>query len=357
MRASKACLNTSDNKVPKIFHRFFPDRTTLKGVVHLRYGIAFAVITGLSGCFPTSAPQQAQPQEDAAVQSSQRPLSRPDQPEPPPPAIEPSAASKNMANYLQGVESRLLGRGLMRMDDGADITVTTEKLVDIFVNVALYDEYRRDGGQLIQEASPAPLRRWREPIRFQIEHGDSARTEQIRIDRRHVASLATRLGQHSGHPTSLVTTGGNFHILILDEDERRNIAPRLARLVPQMPASDVRAIADLSPQNYCTVFSYSRGNDATYVQAVALIRAELPQRLRQSCFHEEMAQGMGLPNDSPLARPSVFNDDEEFALLTWLDRMLLGMLYDSRLSPGMREEEALPVIRQIAAERITPPSS
>ena len=44
---------------------------------------------------------------------------------------------------------------------------------------------------------------------------------------------------------------------------------------------------------------------------------------------------MGLANDSPDARPSVFNDDEEFAFLTRHDELLLKMLYDPRLRPGM----------------------
>ena len=43
---------------------------------------------------------------------------------------------------------------------------------------------------------------------------------------------------------------------------------------------------------------------------------------------------MGLPNDSPEARPSLFNDDLEFALLTEHDAILLRMLYDPRLRPG-----------------------
>ena len=38
--------------------------------------------------------------------------------------------------------------------------------------------------------------------------------------------------------------------------------------------------------------------------------------MRRACVHEEMAQGLGLGNDSETARPSIFNDDEEFALLT-----------------------------------------
>ena len=81
-----------------------------------------------------------------------------------------------------------------------------------------------------------------------------------------------------------------------------------------------------------------------------MIRAELPDRLRLSCIHEELAQGMGLANDSPDARPSIFNDDEEFAYLTAHDERLLKMLYDPRLRPGMTEAEALPIVTRIAAE-------
>jgi hypothetical protein len=69
-----------------------------------------------------------------------------------------------------------------------------------------------------------------------------------------------------------------------------------------------------------------------------------------SCLHEEMAQALGLPNDSPTARPSIFNDDEEFALLTRHDELLLRILYDRRLQPGMTKKQAVPIVRQIAAE-------
>ena len=98
------------------------------------------------------------------------------------------------------------------------------------------------------------------------------------------------------------------------------------------------------------VIGYDPDDDGTYSSAVAVIRAEHPDLLRLSCIHEEIAQGLGLANDSPAARPSVFNDDEEFALLTRHDELLLAMLYDRRLRPGMRAEEAMPIVRQIAAE-------
>ena len=54
--------------------------------------------------------------------------------------------------------------------------------------------------------------------------------------------------------------------------------------------------------------------------------------------------------DSPAARPSIFNDDEEFGLLTTHDELLLQMLYDPRLTPGMTAAEAAPIARVIARE-------
>jgi hypothetical protein len=81
-----------------------------------------------------------------------------------------------------------------------------------------------------------------------------------------------------------------------------------------------------------------------------VIRAENPDLLRLSCIHEELAQGLGLANDSPAARPSIFNDDDEFALLTTHDEQLLRMLYDSRLRAGMSAADAQPIVRTIARE-------
>ncbi len=102
--------------------------------------------------------------------------------------------------------------------------------------------------------------------------------------------------------------------------------------------------------DFCLVFASAPLNTGTYTQAVAVIRAEHPDELRLSCVHEEIAQGLGLPNDSPYARPSIFNDDEEFARLTTQDEMMLAILYDARLQPGMNLEQARAAAAIVAAE-------
>ena len=63
-----------------------------------------------------------------------------------------------------------------------------------------------------------------------------------------------------------------------------------------------------------------------------------------------MAQTLGLSNDSHLARPSIFNDDDEFATLTEFDEILLKILYDERLEIGMTLRNSSEILRTIANE-------
>jgi Protein of unknown function (DUF2927) len=59
---------------------------------------------------------------------------------------------------------------------------------------------------------------------------------------------------------------------------------------------------------------------------------------------------MGLPNDDAAVRPSIFNDGKEFGVLTAHDELLLRILYDPRLEPGMTPATAMPLVRRIIAE-------
>jgi hypothetical protein len=88
----------------------------------------------------------------------------------------------------------------------------------------------------------------------------------------------------------------------------------------------------------------------TVIVAVVVIKREIPRQLFEACVEEELAQIMGLINDDPEVRPTIFNDDQEFALLTEHDEYLLKILYDDRLEPGMAPQVAMPIVRQIVEE-------
>lgn len=264
---------------------------------------------------------------------------------------EPSARSALLSRYYARLERQLLAKGLLRTDGGGmDTPYTDTMLLRNFERIAFYDEYQRGAGLTASDGRAGVLRRWDVPVRIGMEFGDSVPPEMRKADRATLARYTARLNGLTGHSIRMTDRNPNFLILVLGEDDRAAAKARVRRLVPGI---DPRAMAlfDRMPRAvHCFVFAFSgEDNDAAYRRAVAVVRAEHPDLLRRSCYHEEIAQGLGLPNDSPEARPSIFNDDDEFALLTAHDEKLLQMLYDPRLAPGMTPEQARPILRRIAA--------
>lgn len=292
--------------------------------------LTLAAALALSGCEAT-APGRSPP-----------PQARPDRPAPVTPETPESAAAR--AYYAQ-VQQALLSQGLLRSDGGGPDTPFTDRmLAENFLRIALYDEYDRGGaGSTVGE-----LRRWDAPVRVGLRFGASVPAEMRATDTARVSSYLARLSRITGHPIRLDDRAPNFIIQIVSEDERRALGPDIAASLPGLSAADIAGITEMPRSTYCIVLAQSRGSSGIYQSAYAVIRAEHPDLLRLSCLHEEIAQGLGLPNDSPAARPSIFNDDEEFALLTRMDELMLRLLYNPALHPGMTEAEARPIVAELA---------
>ncbi|WP_289042822.1 DUF2927 domain-containing protein [uncultured Aliiroseovarius sp.] len=267
--------------------------------------------------------------------------------------ITPSAESKALEGYYARVQRSLLTQGLLRTDGGgADVPFSAAMLARNFERIAFYKEYSPSGGRLVARESPSRLTRWVKPVRIQVHFGASVSDENKAHDQTVLTNYVRRLGRITGHPISLTKGRGNFHVYVMNEDERKAFGPELQRIVPGISAPSQRAVINMPRDTYCLVFGRDPVDNGQFEQAVAIIRSEHPKLMRTSCIHEEVAQGLGLSNDSPLARPSIFNDDEEFGLLTTHDEYLLQMLYDDRLRPNMTADEARPIIRKMAAELI-----
>lgn len=269
---------------------------------------------------------------------------------------QPSGNSKALRDYYARVLDDHLTRGLLRQDGGGPDTVfSADDLARNFEKIAFYDEYARGAGLKKASATAGALGRWRRPVRVTVEFGDRVPLDQRLRDKATVQSYTARLSRVTGHPISMTSAGGrgNFHVLFMGEDDRAHAVTRIKQLEPGIHDATLDVVRNLSRSDYCLVIAFSSpGNDDEYVSAIALIRDENPGILRKACIHEEIAQGLGLTNDSPRARPSIFNDDDEFALLTTHDEMLLAMLYDNRLSIGISAEQARPIVRQMAREQL-----
>lgn len=278
-------------------------------------------------------------------------------PAPPLPVVEEdiSPISKELVSYYAGVEASQRSRGLLRVDGGGpDVPYDADRLARTFADVAFMREFSDEGDALVAREGPSFLHRWAEPIRIEPIFGASVPEMQRADDRATIKRFADRLARVTRHPVSYVERGGNFRVLILSEEERQVSGPTLRRLIPQIRSREIDVIQSLDRSSYCVVVASDPKDDGVLNRAVAVIRAELPPRLRMSCFHEEIAQGLGLANDSPNARPSIFNDDDEFGRLTAMDEDMLRMLYDARLQPGMTASTAKPTVRILAEAQFAP---
>lgn len=263
-----------------------------------------------------------------------------------------SFESIQLEKYYNRTSQRLRARGLLRTDKGRlDSLYSTQNLIENFEKIALYNEYIIKNNEFIPQEKASNLKRWNRAIKINIIHGENSSNKQIKIDKKNISIFTRRLASITGLEMSISEVNANFIILFLDLDERRDFGQKLSQLMPQLTPAMIKIITSSPRSTFCSAFSLSEPpKNYEYTAALVLIKSEHSKVMRKSCIHEEMAQSLGLTNDSKSARPSIFNDDEEFALLTRHDELLLKILYDKRLKPGMNNKIALPIVRQIAEE-------
>ncbi len=309
------------------------------------WGTAALAALSLAACdLPAPVQPTLKPQQRPATEAAPKPVV----------ARPTSQQSASLRSYLNQVQTAQLTQGLLRQDGGgADTPFSADVLARNFEQIALFNEY---DGAFTGRGGASPLRRWQQPVRMEVIFGAGVPPSERAKDAGDVGRYASRLARVTGHPVSVGGTP-NFVVIIAGDDDRAAALQEAANRVAGVTPESLRALNNMRRDTYCAVAAYAAGPDAnTYTAAVAVIRAENPDLLRLSCIHEELAQGLGLANDSPSARPSIFNDDDEFALLTHHDELLLKILYDPRLRPGMTADQARPVVRIIARELAGGPS-
>jgi len=259
----------------------------------------------------------------------------------------------DLQTYYATAQQNLLIQGKMRTDTApADAPFSYSDLVRDFTRIALYNEYGVRAGRYIARQSPGFLRRWNGPVRVAVIAGPSVPSVQATMDKAEVATFANRLSRLSGLNIDVgPREGANVLVLYLDDSEQKAFATRLPTDFPRADAAVIDAFANSPLETFCAAYAFpSIGDPGVFDFALILIKAEHGDLMRRSCIHEEITQALGLTNDSPESRPSIFNDDEEFALLTLHDEILLKMLYDPRLKAGMRATDAIPLLPMIARD-------
>ncbi len=252
--------------------------------------------------------------------------------------------------YFQAQEDALRARGLFKVDRIAEnAPYTADDLVENFRQIAFGSEYALDGRNYValDVDEAAPLRRWAEPVHYTLAGRPSPR------DHAQMARFAQRISQITGLAMGETPEGAEPNVVIhfLSAADRAERATGFDGPWRDSPERELFLAWADTPTWPCAAELYDRDTGAGAHQisyAVVYIRNELSGLYRQSCIEEEVTQMLGLGRDHPRARPSIFNDDEEFVLLTRHDEDLLRILYNPLLRPGMTARDAMPVVEGIA---------
>ncbi|WP_118138695.1 DUF2927 domain-containing protein [Oceanicella sp. SM1341] len=267
------------------------------------------------------------------------------------------ACAAPLETHYRELGNLLSSTNRMRVDhDPADAPVTRDGLVEDFTRVVFFTEHGTDAEGRPADHLPIALQRWPGPVTLNVTHGDSTSPDQRATDLEQIRAFAARLSRISGVPITVSRVDrpgaprrGEMRVYFADREERTWLADWMVEGGVRPTARTVEALRADPPPQICFVSPGSDGQD-NITRALVVINTETRDLMRLACIHEELTQAMGLYNDDDAVRPSIFNDDQEFALLTRHDELLLAMLYDPALTPGMTAAEARPLL-PAAADR------
>ncbi|MGB1235679.1 MAG: DUF2927 domain-containing protein [Planktomarina sp.] len=248
-----------------------------------------------------------------------------------------SPRSSELRLYYARIANELRSSGGLKQS--SDTVTAPAEVARIFKSLAFANEFTN---------TTEPLQRWGGSMRVRLRFGPSVNSNE---------TLDLGIKVHDLLPRFAITTGlsiergdpANLHIFFVNEGERRALGPVLQDSIPGMALADITRITSMPRTEQCLVMAFEGPVPHTRNQAIVIIREELPPILKLACLHEEIAQAIGLTNDHPDARPSIFNDDDEYATLTGLDLDLLRLLYHPDLKTGMTLDTATPIIDRIVA--------
>jgi len=197
-------------------------------------------------------------------------------------------------------------------------------------------------GVEFEQETDGRLHKWAAPIRFYLD----IRAGQPELYRRLTAEHLAQLRELTGLDIGFVDDPATADVVMIF-DRADTLVATAIHYAPSL-ADSVTLLRDA-----LCFGRFSRNQAGEIISGLIGIpsdRAPSEGKLPH-CIVEETTQLLGLPNDSDLVNPSIFNDRSVIDYLTEHDRVLVRLLYDRRLPPGMGREEAVEAARGILREQ------
>lgn len=185
------------------------------------------------------------------------------------------------------------------------------------------------------------LAKWQQPLRIALVEPPGAEAREIA--RRHFADLAALSGltvEESGPRDA--------NLLVFFADDPVESARRHRGLYSHR-VTDARQFETLLAERAdSTCFGFLWGgwpSGGGIDFATVFVRTDRGERTLQGCLVQQTTQVMGLRHDLDPEADSIFSDSGRDVDLTDGDRLMVRLLYDPSLKPGMRWAEAEPLAR------------
>lgn len=206
---------------------------------------------------------------------------------------------------------------------------TDAEIIDGFFKVAFGAEYRLSGRS-------DRIRKYVTPVRIAIE-GVASRRRRAELTRI-IADIGRRI-RHLDIALAADPAQANMTVtLVRDRDLHRTIAKRFG---PEHARAMRRR---LDPQ----CLSGFRKNDRFEIErSEVILPVDAGGTIFRSCAYEEVLQALGPINDTDTVPWTTFNDDVRATAFGVYDQLLLNILYDPRIRPGMTAGEVRSVLPQV----------
>lgn len=260
-------------------------------------------------------------------------------------ACAPPSAGPELADLYGRAEILYRTEAKFRTEyDPIDAPINAQALERNFLKLAFNSEEQVIGDRTIVEGEAVQLLRWPSDVTY-ASIGITA------ADAAHLDALALRIGGVIGRSVIATEDVAAAHVKVwmLDGRDRSLLRDTLDERFGESLGSFIAAWTE-RPELPCIGMISTDPADDSLAVGLIFVKAELSGNFRRACLTEEFTQVFGLINDDPEARPSIFNDDQEFIELTRHDEYLLKVLYDPRLRAGMTEAEARPLVRRIVQD-------
>lgn len=247
-------------------------------------------------------------------------------------------AGQAFGTTLKGTRNILLGL-MLGAASAASAGQTTDvrsaaALANAFVELAVSESHRASGGS---------VKKWGGPVSYGIVHHVGEHEVHERLVHIHMRHLHQLTGVDFRRAENL--SQANFLVVLTSED-------RLADDMRTFLDPTGKRLAERAFRNSVCIASIRSDATGTIRKAVTLIPVDRARGKGDlvGCVAEELTHMMGLIKDTRLPLPSIFNHAPSRCFLSGLDGVLLRMLYDPRIRPGMTGEALRAVLTAIAAD-------